>query len=148
VQHGVTLLFPEIVVLDAEQMNGLLEHKDFLIQQGVEFDILSDEKIVVRSAPPQLKNVAIAEFIREVAAFIHEHATLDAKLLGTTLHEHIHAQLACKTAIKAGDVLSHEQMKKLIEDLEHVDNRFICVHGRPTMWRIEKSEFEKKFRRT
>lgn len=148
VQHGVTLLFPEIVVLNTEQMNGLLEHKDFLIQQGVEFDILSDEKIVVRSAPPQLKNVAIAEFIREVAAFIHEHATLDTKLLGTTLHEHIHAQLACKTAIKAGDVLSHEQMKKLIEDLEHVDNRFICVHGRPTMWRVEKSEFEKKFRRT
>ncbi len=148
VQHGVTLLFPEIVALAPEQINGLLEHKDFLIQQGVEFDILSDEKVVVRSAPPQLKNVAIAEFMRDVATFIHEHATLDTNLLGTTLHERIHAQLACKTAIKAGDVLSHEQMKKLIEDLELVDNRFICVHGRPTMWRIEKSEFEKKFRRT
>ncbi len=148
VQHGVTLLFPEIIDLAPEQRDGLFEHKDFFNQQGIDFDILSDEKIVVRSAPPQLKNTMLAEFIREVATFIHEHATLDRNLLGTTLNEHLHAQLACKTAIKAGDVLSHEQMKKLIDDLELVDNRFICVHGRPTMWRVEKCEFEKKFRRT
>ena len=127
---------------------GLVAHKEFFERQGVVFDVLGNEKIVVRSAPPQLKSLALAEFVRDAAVFISEHATLDAHMFGQTLNEHLHAQIACKTAVKAGDVLSIEQMEQLLNDLESVQNRFICVHGRPTMWRIEKSELEKKFRRS
>ena len=60
----------------------------------------------------------------------------------------MHAQMTCKSAIKAGDVLTQEQMRKLIADLQAVDNRFICVHGRPTTWSLAKGDLEKRFKRT
>ena len=56
-------------------------------------------------------------------------------------------QMACKMAIKAGDSLSSDMMKNLLTDLMKVDNRFICVHGRPTTWTMSKYELEKVFRR-
>ncbi|MFA6263603.1 MAG: DNA mismatch repair endonuclease MutL [Candidatus Babeliales bacterium] len=148
IQHGIDLLFPELITLDADMIGEMLKHKDFFTRQGIAFDVIGDEKIVVRSAPPQLRGDSLASFIQDVAVFIGEHATLQHDLFAQTFNEYIHAQISCKSAIKAGDVLSHEQMVKLLDDLEAVDNRFICVHGRPTMWCIEKNEFEKKFRRT
>jgi DNA mismatch repair protein MutL len=147
-QHGTTLLFPEMLTLTSEHVAVLIQHKDFFEQQGITFDAVGPEKIIIRSTPAQVRGEALTEFINDTAQFIIEHESLDRSLFTTTLNEHMHAQLACKSAVKAGDVLSHEQMKKLLDDLEQVDNRFICVHGRPTMWRIEKSEVEKKFRRT
>ncbi|MBT4594581.1 DNA mismatch repair protein MutL, partial [bacterium] len=64
------------------------------------------------------------------------------------LHEHMHGQIACKSAIKAGDSLSSTMMSQIIEDLAKSDNRHMCVHGRPTTWRIERRELEKRFRRS
>jgi DNA mismatch repair protein MutL len=148
IQHGIDLLFPEIVAVDSDMIEGLTKNKVFFVSQGISFDVMGDEKIVVRSAPPQLRGTHLASFMRDVAMFINEHATLNQDLFTQTFNEYLHAQIACKTAVKAGDVLSHEQMSKLLDDLELVDNKFICVHGRPTMWCIEKSEFEKKFRRS
>jgi DNA mismatch repair protein MutL len=147
IQHGVDLLFPELIALDTGMIGEIVKHKDFFTRQGILFDVMGDEKIVVRSAPPQLRGDSLASFIQDVATFIDEHSTLQHDLFAQTFNEYLHAQISCKTAIKAGDVLSREQMIKLLDDLEAADNRFICVHGRPTMWRIEKSEFEKKFRR-
>ena len=53
--------------------------------------------------------------------------------------------MACKMAIKAGDELNHTMMQNVVDELMEVNNRFICVHGRPTMWTISQHELEKKF---
>ena len=63
------------------------------------------------------------------------------------LNEQLHAQMACKAAVKAGDLLTHEQMKNLLEDLNKVENRFTCPHGRPTGWLLSLHDIEKKFKR-
>ena len=55
--------------------------------------------------------------------------------------------MACKAAVKAGDTLTHMQMNQLIMDLQKVNNRFTCPHGRPTGWNISQYEIEKKFKR-
>ena len=56
----------------------------------------------------------------------------------------MHSHTACKAAIKAGDVLDEPAIKKLVSDLLATKKRFICIHGRPTMWVIERNEIEKK----
>jgi DNA mismatch repair protein MutL len=78
---------------------------------------------------------------------MHEHEHLDTDEFRKKLNEHMHGQMACKGAVKAGDVLTHEQMKQLIEDLQYAKHRFICVHGRPTLWSFGKEKLEKHFRR-
>jgi DNA mismatch repair protein MutL len=59
----------------------------------------------------------------------------------------IRAQIACKAAIKAGDVLTESAMENLLNDLAKTNNRFLCPHGRPTGWTITLNEIEKKFKR-
>ncbi len=55
--------------------------------------------------------------------------------------------MACKAAVKAGDSLTMVQMQQLLKDLEKIENRFTCPHGRPTGWALPLYEIEKKFKR-
>jgi len=56
-------------------------------------------------------------------------------------------QVACKSAIKAGQMLQPEEMNKLFDDLFATDNPYQCPHGRPTMIKFTLDELEKKFKR-
>jgi DNA mismatch repair protein MutL len=55
--------------------------------------------------------------------------------------------MACKAAVKAGDLLKTELMQELINSLYATDHRFSCPHGRPTHYLLHKDEIEKKFKR-
>ena len=79
--------------------------------------------------------------------FIQENEQLDKELFRKKLNEHMHSQIACKSAVKAGDELTLVEMQKLIDDLNKCENRIICVHGRPTTWIINKFDVEKNFKR-
>ncbi len=57
--------------------------------------------------------------------------------------------MACRSAIKAGDPLSHEQMEKLLyELLSTTENPYTCPHGRPTILELRKEKLYKLFKRT
>ncbi len=148
IQHGTTLLFPESFTLSQIAVKGLMTCKDFFERQGILFDVFADDQIVIRAAPPMLKGTPLKELIEQAADFIIEHEQMERSLFDKKINEHIHAQIACKSAVKAGDVLTMVQMHQLITDLGKTPNRFICVHGRPTTWSIPKSDVEKKFKRT
>ena len=54
---------------------------------------------------------------------------------------------SCKSAVKANDHLSMEEMKALMEQLAACKNPFSCPHGRPTFIRMTKYQIEKMFKR-
>ncbi|MCR5481872.1 MAG: DNA mismatch repair protein MutL, partial [Clostridia bacterium] len=56
-------------------------------------------------------------------------------------------QRSCKSAVKAGDVLSENETEALIKDLSNCMNPFSCPHGRPTFICMTKYEIEKMFKR-
>jgi DNA mismatch repair protein MutL len=64
-----------------------------------------------------------------------------------TWEEHALANVACKAAIKAGDSLSLEEMRALIGQLEQVDARYSCCHGRPTMVHLSLAALARQFDR-
>lgn len=55
---------------------------------------------------------------------------------------------ACKSAVKANDLLDLQEIKQLMIDLSHTKNPFSCPHGRPTFIKMSKYEIEKMFKRT
>ena len=57
------------------------------------------------------------------------------------------ASLACKAAVKANDVLSEEEMQKLLYDIRFLDDPFHCPHGRPTIIKFTSYEIDKMFKR-
>ena len=55
--------------------------------------------------------------------------------------------LACKAAVKANKKLDEKQMQYIFENLMKLDNPFTCPHGRPTMIKMTKYDFDKFFKR-
>jgi len=56
--------------------------------------------------------------------------------------------LACHGAVRAGQVLSQEEMQQLVRDLELTESPHTCPHGRPTMIRLTSSQLEREFGRS
>lgn len=54
---------------------------------------------------------------------------------------------SCKSAVKAHDRLSIEEMTALMDQLAACKNPFSCPHGRPTFIRMTKYQIEKMFKR-
>ncbi|WP_297437054.1 DNA mismatch repair endonuclease MutL [uncultured Clostridium sp.] len=57
------------------------------------------------------------------------------------------ASLACKAAVKANDVLSEEEMQKLLYDIRFLEDPFHCPHGRPTIIKFTSYDIDKMFKR-
>jgi DNA mismatch repair protein MutL len=67
------------------------------------------------------------------------------------LQNEIKAKLAgrvCKRmAVKAGQALSNEEQRALLNDLESCDSPRTCPHGRPTMIHLSVDMLERQFGR-
>ncbi len=64
-----------------------------------------------------------------------------------TMSEEMLAFLACRAAVKAGDLLSEVQMKTIVQELETTPNKSTCPHGRPTQVAMHVHELNSLFKR-
>ncbi len=143
----ISLLFPIIMHLSSSDMRLIEPHLHLLEKSGIHVEIVGVNQLAIKSTPVNLKDANMQELIKEVVSWIYEYQQIDKDLFFKTINEKLHAQMACKAAVKAGDLLSIAQMQQLVADLEKTDNRFTCPHGRPTMWFVSTYEIEKKFKR-
>lgn len=146
-KEGTTLLFPETITLHESALAAIEKYTDFFAQQGITLHRAGPTQIAVTSSPPKLQKESLAELIKDAANFIQEHESLDHEQFMRRLNEHVHSHMSCKAAVRAGDRLNTQTMQSLVEQLMRTPNRFMCVHGRPTMLPLERAELEKKFRR-
>lgn len=143
----VPLLFPPLLSFASDEASILAQYVPLLAEYGIELYECGNNQYMAKTLPVMLKNVDINHFIR---SFIASHNEIEEKELGAftqSLHHALRAQMACKAAVKAGDILTQEHMLELIKTLSTVEHRFTCPHGRPTSWNISLSEIERKFKR-
>jgi len=62
--------------------------------------------------------------------------------------DNIAKSFSCKTAIKAGDRLTEQEMRVLVDHLFATSMPYVCPHGRPIVIKIPLGEFDKRFGRT
>jgi DNA mismatch repair protein MutL len=62
-------------------------------------------------------------------------------------HERLAMTVACKAAVKAGDVLSVSEMRALFADLARTTLPAHDVHGRATIVQLSWDELERRFGR-
>ena len=55
--------------------------------------------------------------------------------------------LACRSAVKAGDYLSPEERRSLLQSLSDCEVEYTCPHGRPVTIELPVHELEKMFKR-
>jgi DNA mismatch repair protein MutL len=62
--------------------------------------------------------------------------------------DHLFATMACHSVVRAGDLLGREQAAALLGQLDEVDLRSHCPHGRPVLLRMSLGEIERRFGRS
>jgi DNA mismatch repair protein MutL len=143
----IELLFPVRITLSSDDIIALRSYHENIAQHGLIIEEFSHEEIIVRSIPIHLKESSLSDLIKDILSIITKNQNLEQDLFLKKMHEQLHAQMACKGAVKAGDILAPEKINQLVRDLFITENRFACPHGRPTTWTISQLELEKKFKR-
>ncbi len=102
-------------------------------------------KYFVNAVPEPAVGINFSKFFGDLFA---DTANSDALTLAGLLKDSL-CQQACKAAIKGGDMLSLQQIERVIKS--YVDDNgelpAKCPHGRPTVIALEKRDFEKMFKR-
>lgn len=138
-----TLLIPLTITLTAQRLTALESKLDILATYGIVAEAFGIESVLVRELPQFLQQTDIKLLLEDVADDISNGGN------ATPIHEllqHKLATRACHNSIRAGDTMSHFQMKNLLEELDEVDFG-VCAHGRPVAIFIGPKELEKRFHR-
>jgi DNA mismatch repair protein MutL len=139
------LLFPLTLNFSEPDYQAFIQYQALFEEHGISSTLLDMNQIAITTLPVPLQNVDLEGLIKTTLLVLQHSSTHDIKVL---LHTTLHTQMACKAAVKAGDVLSYEHMQELIQNLMKTENHATCPHGRPTLWNISTFEIEKKFKRT
>lgn len=143
----IRLLFPEIVELNSNDISILTQYFDLFDQTGISIEQISINSLIVKEVPIFLKNILVKDIILQSIAYINENHKIGPDKLRNLLLEKMHAQISCKSAIKAGDILQPDAMNNLIKNLYKIENKLTCPHGRPTIHNLTLVEIEKFFKR-
>lgn len=136
------LLIPMLIELNAKEMNDIKTSMDLLSSFGFDIEMFGDNSIAIRQVPLIMGHPCSGSVITELLDTIHDLGDNMKALEEKTL-----LQVACKTAIKAGDRLNKDEMTKLIDELYKTRLYFTCPHGRPTILSMTRGELDKKFKR-
>ncbi len=133
------LLFPITLELTPEEYRAYRKTKLLLKELGIEFKEFSAHTVVIDSLP------ASASVNREDLLDLFKE--LDG--LGNLIKQRneVAKVVACKGAIKAGQKLSVEEMRSLVDRLFACENPYICPHGRPIVIRFSLDELATRFGR-
>jgi DNA mismatch repair protein MutL len=138
-----SLLSPVVVNWPPAQAKLLEEQLEVLTHFGFEVEEFGSNAFQVRAMPalfagsdPAYALKAIVEDFEEDEAPLQSE--VEAKLAG---------RVCKRLAVKAGQALSQEEQRALLNDLENCDSPRTCPHGRPTMIHLSVDMLEKQFGR-
>jgi DNA mismatch repair protein MutL len=97
----------------------------------------------IRALPASVSNLSPENALRVVVEDFEE----DETPLAAELEARLAARVCKRAAIKAGQILSLEEQRQLILDLEQSSSPRTCPHGRPTMVHLSVAALERQFGR-
>ena len=121
----------------------VLERRDTLDRLGFTVEDFGGSAVVLRSVPAVSAGVNAKEMFLEIAASMVE---LRRKQLPDVVEDILH-RIACRSAVKGGDLNSPEELRKVVEIICSDENVRYCPHGRPVILQYTRGELEKLFGR-
>lgn len=138
-----SLLTPAVVTLPPQGAALLASNMQALQNFGFDveefgpntFQIRAMPALFAGSDPAQAIGALVEDFEEDETPFQNE---IEARLAG---------RVCKRMAVKAGQVLSGEEQRVLLRDLEACDSPRTCPHGRPTMIHLSVDMLERQFGR-
>jgi DNA mismatch repair protein MutL len=138
------LLLPETIPVTPGQIGLLETHADVLHRLGLEISPFGKDAVAVQALPTALRDIDAVGFVRDLLDRLSEQGDRP----GTdALVDDLLSMMACKAAVKFGDVLSPEEIESLIAQRGTVEKSTNCPHGRPTALSFSLADLERQFKR-
>jgi DNA mismatch repair protein MutL len=138
------LLIPDVVELDAADVERLVARADELARFGLVIEDFGPGAVMVRETPSMLGEIDSRRLLTDLAEHMaewDETLPLERRLM------HVSATMACHGSVRAGRRLKPEEMNALLREMEQTPNSGQCNHGRPTYVELKLSDIERLFGR-
>jgi DNA mismatch repair protein MutL len=137
------LLFPLTLHLGATEAEAFDADRELFERLGFEVEGFGGHTLLVRSVPMPHPRFDAERCLRETLASL----TGDRDASAAPRHQRLAATVACKAAIKAGDLMSPAEMRALFVALASTQLPAHDVHGRSTIVHLSWDELERRFGR-
>jgi DNA mismatch repair protein MutL len=138
------LIVPVLVTFSPQESELAREALSALEEEGFSLEEFGPATYAVNAIPVVLGKLEEPEVIRDLVSALVRESPADP----VGKREAVLRRVACRGAIKAGDQLSREQMRRLLDQLARTKNPYTCPHGRPTIVSFSPDELAAMFRRT
>jgi DNA mismatch repair protein MutL len=115
---------------------------------GLNVETFGPNTFLVRAVAAPLRHINIRELLADIAATDSAIRDSDRDPIREELEERVIRRICKRAAIKAGQVLSADEMGNLIRALENTQNPRTCPHGRPTIVQISVEQLIRQFGRS
>ena len=136
------LLTPVSVTLVSEEFEAIISNTETLSRLGFTVEDFGVNTVIVRSVPSILEGEDIISLISEIA----ETLRITGQPLVQKIDDILHS-ISCKSAIKAGNITSKEELQNLAVKVLTSKSLMYCPHGRPIAFELKRSQIEKQFGR-
>jgi DNA mismatch repair protein MutL len=137
------LLEPVVVELSPGHAALLEAELDALTEVGFELEPFGGTTYRLRAVPEMLSRADPARALVDILAEMADGAIP----LARETHEKIAITVCKRASIKGGQILSPEEMRELVRQLEATSAPRTCPHGRPTMIHMSAAQLAREFGR-
>lgn len=137
------LLEPVVMDVLPEEMDLLEENRSLLEGLGFRIEPFGPRSVRLQAVPAVLSAEAILSVFQDLLLDLHE----SRRPLEGALEARLIRSICKRAAVKAGQVLSMEQMHHLVRALEQCAMPWTCPHGRPTVLRFPIGQLARQFGR-
>ncbi|HLB51555.1 hypothetical protein A3F07_01480 [candidate division WWE3 bacterium RIFCSPHIGHO2_12_FULL_38_15] len=134
---------PKYIDFSILELEALKEHYSTIEKLGFNLEEFGRNQYKVNTIPELFIGQSISEVIKEIISNLQENKkAVETKKVKKTL-----SYLACRCAIKAGEYLTIEQRKNLLDKLALTKTEYTCPHGRPVKVEVSLKSLNKIFKR-
>lgn len=137
------LLQPITVTLEKSEYDAAINNLDMFKVCAFDVEDFGNSTVIVRSAPQYLDAADISDCIAEMADYI----AMGKNDIFTEKMDWFYHNVACRSAIKAGNKSTPQELIDIVKKLEENPQIKYCPHGRPVCIVMTKNEIEKQFGR-
>ncbi len=138
-----TLMTPTTVQLTPAQTALIQDQLPILAHFGFHIEPFGPNSFQVRALPVLFEHGDPAAALRALVEDFEE----DESPLQNEIEARLAGRVCKRLAVKAGQVLSPEEQRSLLNDLEACNSPRTCPHGRPTMIHLPVDMLERQFGR-
>ncbi|MFW9925396.1 MAG: DNA mismatch repair endonuclease MutL [Candidatus Thorarchaeota archaeon] len=134
------LLQPFILSLSTTEVERILELEDTLDELGFSISKFGAKDVSISTVPEIFGRVTSES---ELISLLDRIVTIGISEARDSFVDELVKLVACHSAVRAGQIMSVDEIRSLIEDFSKTQGKYTCCHGRPSMIQIKKDDIDK-----